>query len=123
MTLTWYALPANHGVQSIAEHIHPIRFRPLTLDAVVLLDVLGPLDSLLVAVVPDGDVGTGLGESLSHGQTDSRTRTGDDGRLPLVGEERQDLQLGGSSAVVVAKMPFVHCAIHDEGGGVGSSCG
>lgn len=73
----------------------------LTLHAILLLDLGGTLDGLLVAVVPDGDVGAGLSETLGDGQTDTGASTGDDGGLALQGEEREDLVLLGGSSVVL----------------------
>lgn len=73
----------------------------LTLHAILLLDLGGTLDGLLVAVVPDGDVGAGLSETLGDGQTDTGASTGDDGGLALEGEEREDLVLLGGGSVVL----------------------
>ena len=57
-----------------------------TLYAVVLLDIGSTLNGFLIAVVPDGDVGTRLGESLCDSVTNAGACTGDDGGLALVGE-------------------------------------
>lgn len=73
----------------------------LTLDAVFLLNVRRTFNCLLIAVVPDGNVGTGLGKGLSHGQANAGTRTRDNGGLALVGEQREHLVLLGSRGVSV----------------------
>lgn len=77
----------------------------LTLDAKGLLDLLGLLDGLLVAVVPDGDVGTGLSEGVGNGETDSSSGAGDDGGASLEGEEREDtVGVLGCLGVVVGEL-------------------
>ena len=59
-----------------------------TLYTILLFDVRGTVKSLLVAVVPDRNVCSGLSEGLSDSQTDASTGTRYDDRLALVREER-----------------------------------
>lgn len=86
-----------------------------TLDAIGLLNLLGTFESLLVAVVPYRHVRTRLGEGLCNRQTDTGTGTGYNGRLALVGEQRQDLLLLWWGGVVVAEVPSFHRRFsHDD---------
>lgn len=87
-----------------------------TLDTIVLLDILGPFNGFLVAVVPDGDIGAGLSKSLSYSEANTGSGTRDNCGLSLVGEERHNLVLGGSNGVVMGKIALGHSTVrHDEG--------
>lgn len=83
----------------------------LTFNAVLFLNVCSTFNCLLIAVVPDGNVGTRLGESLCHSQANAGTCTRDDGSLALVGKEGHDLVLLGGSGVPVGKEPVMHCGV------------
>lgn len=60
----------------------------LDLDAILLCDVGGGLLGLGVGAVEDGNVGTGVGGSLGHGETDTTVTTGDDDGAGKVDGER-----------------------------------
>lgn len=75
-----------------------------TLYAIGLLNVGSTLNGLLVAVVPDGNVGTGLGEALGNGKTNTSASAGDNGGLALEGEEGKDAVVLGSNGVVLKWM-------------------
>ena len=81
------------------------------MNAIILLNVLSFVESLLVAVVPDGNVGTGLRETLSNGQTDTSTSTRDDGGPALEAEEGHQLALLWRGGVVVGEATLVHCLV------------
>ena len=87
----------------------------LTLDAIVLLNSLSALNGFLIAVVPDGDVGPRLSQSLSNGETDTGASTRDDGRLALVGEEGQNPLAARSDGVVVAEVACLGLSFHGNG--------
>lgn len=57
-----------------------------TLDAIFLLNVGSAVDGLLIAVVPDSDVGTGLGEALCDRKTNTRSGTRNDGGSTFEGK-------------------------------------
>lgn len=77
------------------------RLRAHTGDTVLLRNLRGTVSGLVVAAVPEGDVGTSLCESVGNLQTDTSARTGNNGRLALEREEREDTAAVGSSGVVV----------------------
>ena len=89
--------------------------RPIhTLDAVLLLDILGTLEGFLVAVVPNGHIGARLGKSLSYRKTNTGTGTRHDCRLSLVGEQRHHLLFGGRYGVVVGKVTLGHGTVRHD---------
>lgn len=72
-----------------------------TFDAVFLLNLASPIDSLLIPMVPDGYVCTCLCQRLSNDQSDSSTGAGDNGSLASVIEQGKNfLFLGGQRVVV-----------------------
>lgn len=68
--------------------------RGLTLDTICLLDFLGFLDSFLVAVVPDRNVGPGFRQSVCHCQTNSCPSSGNDSSPTCEPEERKNAGRG-----------------------------
>jgi hypothetical protein len=81
----------------------------LTLNAVFLLNVFGGLLGLvLLAVVPDGDVGAGLSKGLGHAQPDAGTGARDDGCLALEGEEGEHAVRLGDLGCVVREVAAFH---------------
>lgn len=82
--------------------------RHLTLDAVRFLDLLGPGDGTLVAMIPDGDVGTSLGEGMGYTETDASAGAGDDCSFSLQRQEGEDLLFGGGDSVVVSEGASFH---------------
>lgn len=97
-----------------------ISFREHTLDTVCLLNLLGALKSLLVAVVPDGDVGTGLGETLGNSETNTGAGTRDNGGLALEGEKRHKTVILGGDGVVVGEVTLLGDGFVRHGCGNGS---
>jgi hypothetical protein len=86
----------------------------LTFDAVFLLNLGSTVQGFLVAVVPDGDVGTCLGEALGNCEADTGSSPGDDGGSAFEGEERHHFGLVRGSGVVVGKVPSFHRRVcHD----------
>lgn len=79
--------------------VYPLR----TLDTVLFSDLGSPLDALSIAIVPHGHIGTSLGQTLSNGQTDTGTSTGNNGSLSLEGEHAHEAGMLRSSGVVVDK--------------------
>lgn len=65
----------------------------LTLDSKLLLNLGCPLGSLGVAAVEQRNVGAGFGETSHHRQTDSGASAGDNSRLPLQREQREQAPL------------------------------
>lgn len=51
----------------------------LTLDTILLLYLGSSVERLLVTIVPDGDIGTSLGEGLGNCETNTRSSTRNDG--------------------------------------------
>lgn len=80
----------------------------LTLDAVRLFDVFGLGQGLLVAVVPDGNVGARLCIRMGYGQADASTGARDDGGPALEREERQDAVALWNIHVVMAERAVLH---------------
>lgn len=74
-----------------------------TLNTVLFSDLGSPLDTLSIAIVPHGHIGTSLCQTLSNGQTDTGTGTGNNGSLPLEGEHAHETGMLRSSGVVVDK--------------------
>jgi hypothetical protein len=80
----------------------------LTLHSVDLLDVGGLVEGLLVAVVPNGHVGSGFCEGVGYCQPDTCSSTRDDGRSSLEGEERHhEAWIGRGHIVVVLEAAAV----------------
>lgn len=59
------------------------KLRILTLDAKSLLDLSSAVNGLLVAVVPNGDVGARFGIAFGDGKANTGTGAGDDGGFAL----------------------------------------
>lgn len=79
----------------------------LTLNVVLLGELLSTLRSLGVAKVPESNVGTHLGVGLSNGPTDTGGSTGDDGSLSLEGEALHDRAAIDPTLVVVDKVASI----------------
>lgn len=73
--------------------------------AIGLCDLFGFLDSFLVAVVPDGYVGAGLREGVSHCEPNTCSGTRDDRRAAFQREEGQDEVGERSGGAVVGEVP------------------
>ena len=84
----------------------------LTLDTVGLLDIFGLNKSLLVAVVPDGDVGTSLGEAMGDSQTNTSASAGDNGSAALEREHGHDTVTLGDVHVVMGEGTVLHVDSH-----------
>lgn len=75
-----------------------------TLNTVLLSDLSSALWGLAVVAVPEGNVGTGLSQTIGHGETNTSTRTGDNGGLALQGEHSQQAGVRGSGGVLMDKV-------------------
>ena len=94
----------------------------LTLDTVGLLDVLGLNKSLLVAVIPDGDICASLCQAVGHPETNAGTSTGDNSCATLEREEREDAIGGRDRHVVMGKSAVLHVDRHLVSRGSGYVC-
>lgn len=74
-----------------------------TLNTVLFSDLDSPLDTLSIAIVPHGHIGTSLGQTLSNGQTDTGTSTSNNRSLSFEGEHAHEAGVLRSSGVVVDK--------------------
>lgn len=80
-----------------------------TCNSVLLLNVGRAVNGLLIAVVPDSDIGTGLREGLGNRKTDTGTGTGDNCRSAFEGEQRHGFGFMRRCSVVVGKVASFHC--------------
>lgn len=84
-----------------------------TLNTIVLLNSLGLINSLLIGVVPDGNVGSSLSKSVCNRETNSGASTRDNRSASLEGEEWEDTVsvLWCNGVVNIEDSVLVHSAI------------
>jgi hypothetical protein len=88
------------------------RSTQLTLDTIGLLNVLSLNKSLLVAVVPDGDIGASFCQAMGNTKTNSGTSTGDNGCATLEREEGENAIASGDRHVVMGESAVLHVNRH-----------
>lgn len=80
--------------------ITPVLF-PLTLDAILLGELVCSVQCFFVAMIPDRDVSTSLCQGLGNLEPDTSTRSRDNSRAMLQTEQLMNLVGLGSISVVL----------------------
>ena len=88
-----------------------------TFNAKLLLDLSSALKCVLVAVVPDGNIGTSLRKRPRNCKANSSASSGNDRSPSFQREQWHDLSFAGGDRIVLGENALAHGVVHYERSG------